>query len=115
VLTTQEMFDHKDNASLYINIGIVGLGGSFAGLYAYDIEVALVQPVLLRRDSTIQALGYTWSVDSLGTIGRSNVRQLRNSVADLVNHFINAYLSMNPASRGGGSTSPPPPVKEKRR
>jgi len=35
-------------------------------------------------------------VAEVGTVGRDNLRDIRNSTKDRVDEFINAYLSVNP-------------------
>ena len=52
-----------------------------------------MQHVWLARDPAIKAYGVeTWSSSRLETADPSNVRLIRDSVAELVDRFINAYL-----------------------
>jgi len=65
-------------------------------LFFYKIRVELEQEVLLVRDPSIMAPGVpTWQVISMGTVGRNNLRDIRQSVEDTINQFINAYLAAN--------------------
>lgn len=65
-------------------------------LYAFSIYVTLMQDVLLARDSKISSHAATWDTDSVGTVGEAHLRDVRNSVGDYVDRFINAYLAVNP-------------------
>jgi hypothetical protein len=38
----------------------------------------------------------TWSVTAVGTVGRENLRNIRDFIKDDVDKFVNAYLSVNP-------------------
>jgi hypothetical protein len=65
--------------------------------WPYAIEVELCQGVTLTRDPSISLIGTpTWSVGGYGSVGRQNVRSLREDVKDAVDKFINAYLAVNP-------------------
>ena len=65
--------------------------------YAFSINVELCQDVRLDRDPSMQISGATtWSVTAVGTVGRNNLRDIRDMVKDYVDRFINAYLSVNP-------------------
>jgi hypothetical protein len=47
-------------------------------------------------------------------VGRAHVRDIRASVADMVDQFINAYLAMNPGQAGRApplSRASPPPKR----
>jgi hypothetical protein len=53
--------------------------------------------VRLDRDPSIKIFAATtWDVAELGTVGRVNLRSIRERIKDLVDMFINAYLSVNP-------------------
>jgi hypothetical protein len=66
-------------------------------LYAYFVGVKLCQTVRLDRDPSIKIFAATtWDVAELGTVGRVNLRSIRERIKDLVDMFINAYLSVNP-------------------
>jgi hypothetical protein len=69
------------------------------GDYVYDVRVELQQPARLEREPKIIADGArTWR--SGGAIGTSGIAMLntsvRDAVADKVDEFIKAYLSVNP-------------------
>jgi hypothetical protein len=95
VLTEAESHAVPGGPVLYVN---VNAQSSQNGLtYAYSIRVELNQDVRLDRDPSIRIIGATtWSVAGVGTVGRDNLRDIRNSTKDRVDEFINAYLSVNP-------------------
>lgn len=82
------------SAILEISVSVLT---SSDGRSAYMITVGLDQDANLVRDPSIfTALATTWQVGVLGSIGRPNVRSLRDVVKDLVDKFINAYFAVNP-------------------
>ena len=71
--------------------------GSAIQSYAFLFSAALVQGIALTRDPSILALGETWSVAGVGTVGATRFsRYVRDTLADLIDQFINAYLEQNP-------------------
>ena len=92
VLTEAEVLAAPGGPILHINVSTVG-----GPLYAYFVGVELCQDVRLDRDPSIRIFtAVTWSVGAVGTVGRSNLRDIRNSIKDHVDEFLNAYLSVNP-------------------
>jgi hypothetical protein len=68
-----------------------------SGFYAYAIRVQFRQWVRMERNLTIAALASTWEASSVvGVIGTRALRDVRGSVRDRVDQFINAYLEQNP-------------------
>jgi hypothetical protein len=66
-----------------------------SGLYVFNCEVELNQPVVLESGSS--RLAPTWSMSVLGSVGKEKMPQtIRDTVGDLVDRFINAYLGANP-------------------
>lgn len=66
-------------------------------LYAFAISVEFNQSVRLDRDPDVWIPGaVTWRVGGVGSVGQFKLRQLRDSIRDYVDQFINAYLSVNP-------------------
>jgi hypothetical protein len=80
---------------LYVSANVMKGRSEVEGLYIYSCNVTFEQTVSVRANSVI-ALGTTWSVSSLGMVGGDNMsRSVRNVVGDLVDDFLNAYLSVN--------------------
>ncbi len=97
VLTEAESLASPGMPYLYINVGTLP-PETQRGLYAYSIAVRLQQNARLERDPRILvASAATWSAPvQFGTVGTTNLQQLRGTVKDLVDQFINAWLSVNP-------------------
>ena len=66
-------------------------------VYAYNVEIELVQTIHLARNSEF-GLGTTWSATGvIGTVGENNLASsVRETVRDQTDQFINAYLAANP-------------------
>ena len=93
VLTEKESLDTPGGPYLYVLASDVLTGG----IYAVSIRVGLCQSVYLERDpSSFIAGAETWSIQSVATIGRNKLAELRDSIKDDVDTFLNAYLSVNP-------------------
>ena len=93
VITREERLKTPGAPYLYLN-AIITTGSS---LWGNSIAVSLVQDVSLGRDSSIQFQTETWSVKSGGgIISPERIAQtVRNGFNDMVDQFINAYLSVN--------------------
>lgn len=79
---------------LYVNLN--ALKHPDVALYVYALGLELTQRVTLVRDPKITAFAVTWSVRRVGTIGAQRLGDLRSTVTDYVDRFINAYLEQNP-------------------
>jgi hypothetical protein len=95
VLTRAEVLAAPGGPYLYI---IVNTTTSTGALYAYVINVQLLQDIRLDRDPSIRIIDTaTWSVAGFGTVLRNNLRNvIRDTIKDRVDIFLNAYLSVNP-------------------
>jgi hypothetical protein len=97
VFTREESLKAKGSPFLYVNITIMPVSG--LSLYVFSILVELYQDVRLERDPSIVVMGAsTWSKHYLGAVGKNNLGQIRNRADDLVDMFINDYLSVNPVT-----------------
>jgi hypothetical protein len=74
-------------------------------LYGVYIKVGLSQDVLLQRDPSLRCTGRfsgtsftaaTWSTAVVGVLGRDHVNEIRDIFKELVDKFVNAYLTVNP-------------------
>ena len=91
VLAKKEWFDEPGAPFLYLNVNpLHDQQGEHA---AYSIDLALKQEVCLVRNPGRCVLAPTWSV---GAVGRGDLQHVRDSAKDLVDQFINAWLSVNP-------------------
>jgi hypothetical protein len=93
VLSDKQSLAAPGSPYLYVNVQVLDSDDS---LWPCSISVALEQSVTLRRNPQIGVVAVTWSVTSVGSVGRLNVRGLRDSVKEGVDKFINAYLAANP-------------------
>ena len=93
VLTEKEWLNSLNAPTLYVNINLMT---SSAGLYAYDVSVDIQQEVILKTSPSRTTIATTWDKAMVGALGSRNLGDLRNSVNDLVDFFINDYLAANP-------------------
>jgi hypothetical protein len=84
--------DSNDFNSLYINVNILDLEN---GLFTYSARVEFQQTVFIPRLKK-EFLVSTWIKASIGAVGRNKASFVRESVADLVDIFINDFLAVNP-------------------
>ena len=94
VLTQEEQFNEPGIPCLGVSVDSFIRDGS--NIYAVNISIEFLQKVYLGRDLKIVTVGITWSKSFMGTVGASNVNDIRDSVKDKVDEFINDYLSVNP-------------------
>jgi hypothetical protein len=81
-------FLHVVPAVLRVKLGTTSL-------YAYTVIVRLSQRVHLVRNPEIETSAFTWT--SEGTYGAvRSVGDIRTKIADEVDKFISAYISVNP-------------------
>jgi len=66
--------------------------GGPAERYLYTIDVELRQPVSLLRNPVVKGLATTWST---GSLGFRRLSRIQMDVADQVDTFTSAYLSVN--------------------
>ncbi len=66
------------------------------GSYAISIRLSLKQKVVTERKPFIGIVSATWEVQNLLTVGRANLRQVKDEVGDGVDVFANDFLTANP-------------------
>jgi hypothetical protein len=84
---------------LYINVSILlgeTVSGRPTGDYMFNVDVGFRQMVRLARDPSISALAETWLIGHIATAQGNPKDRCREKVRDLVDNFVNAYLSVNP-------------------
>jgi|SRR5437588_5862570 len=93
VLTRQEWLSTAAAPFLYVNVQAI----KNTNFYAFSVEVQLRQRVTLVHDPAVLILATTWSATGvIGTVGSKKLSSLRETVRDLTDQFINAYLAANP-------------------
>lgn len=65
---------------------------------AYHVSISVLQSTFLDRNPKLRVLAVTWEFAMIGLAytDQGLVSQIRNSVKDRADNFINAYLSVNP-------------------
>ncbi len=67
------------------------------GLYAYSLNLDLLEIVHLIRSRKVRAITTTWSTTEFGTVGTDNMAtSLRQSIENQADKFANDYLAQNP-------------------
>jgi hypothetical protein len=80
---------------LYVHVGLMK-DRELDGLYVIYYDVSFHQLVFVVP-TDVYSVVPTWSASSFGDVGGYNLAPtVRSTVADLVDEFINAYLSVNP-------------------
>jgi hypothetical protein len=79
---------------LYINVNTVVQEG--IPIAAIAVQVEFRQDVLLFRDLKTRVMATTWDKGVVIVGGASKLKDVRESVKDLVDAFINDYLAVNP-------------------
>lgn len=95
VLTEEESSKKAGSPYLYVNANVM-LSRESQGVFHYSISCELDQVVTLTRDPSIITFASTWNVGGVGLVGANRLPDIRATVRDLVDQFINAYLSVNP-------------------
>lgn len=84
----------KDVGAPYLYVAINPIKDS-TGLYAYSCAVELHQKAVISNGMKLYTA--TRSVSTAGMVGRLNMsKYIREVVGDMVDKFLNAYLSANP-------------------
>ena len=77
----------------YLQVWPKVLKGGVLGGYVYHVSVEFKQHVSLVRTPDIRVFGSTWSVEHMGYT--PDLKDIRDRMKDLVDKFIDAYLSVN--------------------
>lgn len=95
VLTEEELLRMPGTPYLFVTVDFVG-HATDRPTVGYIVEVSLKEAVLLSRDfDTIVVDAITYHNYYFGTVGSMNIRQIRESVKDPIDTFINDYLAAN--------------------
>jgi hypothetical protein len=95
VFSKEEAFQTPGEPHLYVNIN-VNIAKTESDIYPYSIDLLLIQRVSLLRDPNLTTYAVTWSTGGVGSIGKTIVGELGESVEGMVDVFIKAYLEENP-------------------
>jgi hypothetical protein len=95
VLTETENLRAPGNPYLYVNVG-TGKEPSL-GIYVYHLSLTLRERVRLDRNPDTREFAETWHArGQFGYIPVRRLHEVRISVEEQVDEFINAYLAANP-------------------
>jgi Putative peptidoglycan binding domain len=98
VLTPPEVLSAFGRPALAVTIQITSAEHRPQELSGVHITVAVKQQVLLERHTAMPAVeAAIWEVAALGVVGQDAWPRVREDVATLVDRFIQAYRSVNPA------------------
>lgn len=94
--TNWESEDRTLHVAPHLDVYIFGdkteyLGGS----YLFFVQISFKQMALIERDPNISLLLTSWEVRPVIGIHR-DIDEIRQTVKDQVDKFLNAYLSVNP-------------------
>jgi len=95
VLTQEEATRTPGEPYLYVNVNVTFSKGE-EEVCSYSMDIALIQNVTLARDPKQTTYAVTWSTGGVGLIGKKSLSDLRESVRDLVDIFIKAFIGVNP-------------------
>lgn len=65
-------------------------------IYAFGVELHLVQDVVLSRNSNFSGRAATWSTGAVGLVGAESLLRMLPSVWDRVDQFVKDYRTANP-------------------
>lgn len=95
-----KVFTERESVSApgvpYLNIMLNALKSRASKMWVIALEVSLRQGVALTRDPKVVVIGTTWNAAGVAVVGTTKIAQTRDSIKDLVETFINAWLSVNP-------------------
>lgn len=94
ILKKEELLNRVVAPYLHVEVNSGKLGT--LSIHAYDIRVSLFQDVMLRRNPAQVCDAITWHIGLVGKASSGDMRIIRENLADLVDQFINASLSVNP-------------------
>lgn len=95
VLTREERLSTPGGPSLYINVDVNIREEGPVGAAAITVEL-FEEVLLLREPKRICYAATTWKRGGAVLVGWHRIKDIRESVKDLVNEFINDYLAANP-------------------
>ena len=95
ILNQEEAVKTPGEPYLYVNLN-VNFSKDEEEVCSYSIDIALIQNVNLVRNPKQTTYAITWSTGGVGLIGKKSLGQLKESVEDVVDIFIKAFLSVNP-------------------
>jgi Putative peptidoglycan binding domain len=109
LVTSAERVHVPGQPFLAVAVHVVPRADGLLAAYAITVEVYQVASL---ETAAVKATVSTWSVGKTGSIGLPLLAALRDSVKDSVEHFIDAYLSVNPHSINSTTPSATSPRRD---
>lgn len=105
VLTAEQAKENQVRAVpfLYVNVQVRLGDDMFPGLNAVAIRLEFEQLVFLSRDRNIVTSATPWHTGSLTLAGTTRLPDVRGSVIDLVDEFLNDWLTVNPPANAAAT------------
>lgn len=101
VLSLGETLKTAGQPVLYVIVHTAAGRGPTEGLYAYNVNMQLMENVVLDRDPSMKVKAATWTFPEyvpgyVGMVGADKLRATRDYLNTVVDEFINDYLAANP-------------------
>jgi len=97
VLSEDESLNEPGSPYLYVNLTTVKSEVLYAFTsYLYSLQISLRQNVTLTREPNTKVSAMTWQTSVLGSVNAADLENLRKTIRDSLNQFINDYLAANP-------------------
>jgi len=95
VFSQEETVRTPGEPYLYVNVNVNFAKGE-EEVCSYSIDIAIIQNVTLARNPKQTSYAITWSTGGVGMIGKKSLRELKESVDEIVEIFVQAFFSVNP-------------------
>jgi hypothetical protein len=97
VLSQEESLAEPGRPYLYINLNTMKseVLNVFAS-YLFSLQLSLRQDATLTRAPDIKVSAITWQTAVLGSVKAADLQNLRKTLRDSLDQFINDYLAVNP-------------------
>ena len=92
VLTEKEQLEMPGGPALYVDIN--SYFPPDIPIFAFSINIELMEWVTLANG--FKVFGAVWSTKPIGISRKDEIREIRKSIGDVVDKFINDYLAANP-------------------
>lgn len=82
--------------TLYVNFNAIEVT---KGFYAVSLEVEVHDSICLLRDPSVKTIATTWDKGFLLAVRSDRIREVKDTLGDMIEEFANAYLAANPPRR----------------
>ena len=92
VLSSEKWLKTTGRPLLYVNVNTHETEKYW---YAFNINIQVRQVVSLESNPNLKTMADTWSIDMTGIANIGTLNMIRDNVGNLVDRFVNVYLSVN--------------------